>query len=698
MRDDAPAPNAPAACAPANALPGRSAGVRAVAVCVWLAMAAFASAIEFPGAPRLSPMPGGNVLAGYHAVSGADARFELFVLDRVSAARSFGRFNGRLAGVVHAGGKAHALTRDGALIAIGDDAAGVDEMAYGDDRWNFMDLAWFGGGPAALNHDGEWLRLAVPDGEGSWRDEGPPAARDEKAARAVLVPRGDVLHLLWSARAADLSRGAIRHMIRENGAWREDASLPVGTVHAFSVHASQGGLELVAAVGDPLAADAVPAIVARRWSDGKWTAAPAVPDELARRLAGAISFASAESAAGRTWLAAGPDGVFALFRAAGGGVDANRLAPGPEIDWLWTYGVGLALPLLFVLLAFGSCRRSRLLCRLFPGRPPDLTGRAVALAIDWCIVSVGVAVYHAAAGDWRIYSELLTIESMNAMFWINLGALAFYAAVTEGVYGRTPGKYLMGLRVRSALGGPPTAAQALLRNAMRAADMFPLLFPGLIGAIAAALNPMRQRLGDLMSATVVRRHLPLRDRRILLASASPRRFELLRALGLDVQARPADIDEDGVEGPTPRETARLLAEEKARAAAEHVDGPDQLVIAADTMVVVDGQVLGKPKDADDAKRMLGLLSGRSHTVVTGVMVWDPATGRGYSDAEETEVEFRQLTRREIDAYVATGDPLDKAGAYGVQTGFLVKQVRGSLSNVAGLPMERLQAIFDALDS
>ena len=174
----------------------------------------------------------------------------------------------------------------------------------------------------------------------------------------------------------------------------------------------------------------------------------------------------------------------------------------------------------------------------------------------------------------------------------------------------------------------------------------------------------------------------------------------MNALGVDFSVEPADIDESSFQGDSPGETARLLSMAKAKRAADRITGdlPGPVVVAADTMVILDGTVLGKPRDAAEAAEMLSRLSGRSHMVMTGVTLLDLATGQGVSDIESTEVEMRELTRQEIDSYVASGDPLDKAGAYGAQSGFPVKQIRGSLSNVLGLPMEMLQGMLAILDS
>jgi septum formation protein len=173
--------------------------------------------------------------------------------------------------------------------------------------------------------------------------------------------------------------------------------------------------------------------------------------------------------------------------------------------------------------------------------------------------------------------------------------------------------------------------------------------------------------------------------RVILASQSPRRRELLTLIGIPHEVRPADIDERLMPGESPRTHAVRLAREKARAAAS----AGAVVIGSDTIVVVDGDVLGKPRDAADGARMLRRLSGRVHTVITAVAVgWQ---GRLESDAEEVAVTFHPLTEDQIGAYLATGEPMDKAGAYGIQ-GFgatIVARVEGDYFAVMGLPLQLL---------
>ncbi len=178
--------------------------------------------------------------------------------------------------------------------------------------------------------------------------------------------------------------------------------------------------------------------------------------------------------------------------------------------------------------------------------------------------------------------------------------------------------------------------------------------------------------------------------RYILASNSPRRKELLSGLGLDFTVRVlADIDESYPSDlPTP-DIAQYLATKKAEANLPMM-AEDELVITADTIVIVDDEVLGKPVDEDDARRMLRLISGRTHQVVTGVCLSTVSRQRAFSVA--TDVTFKTLTDAEIDYYIANYRPMDKAGAYGIQEwiGFIgVTELRGSYFNVMGLPVQRI---------
>lgn len=177
--------------------------------------------------------------------------------------------------------------------------------------------------------------------------------------------------------------------------------------------------------------------------------------------------------------------------------------------------------------------------------------------------------------------------------------------------------------------------------------------------------------------------------KIILASNSPRRRELLTQVGLTFTVAPADADESVLPGEAPEAYAVRVALDKARIAAERAG--EGIVIAADTIVVIGDSILGKPADVRDAERMLMSLAGKEHRVVTALAVIDSASSRRLTRISVTKVWFRDLTVREIAAYVATGEPMDKAGAYGIQErgALLVERIEGCYSNVVGLPLSLL---------
>lgn len=182
--------------------------------------------------------------------------------------------------------------------------------------------------------------------------------------------------------------------------------------------------------------------------------------------------------------------------------------------------------------------------------------------------------------------------------------------------------------------------------------------------------------------------------RVVLASQSPRRRDLLAQIGIAHEVRPADVDESVRPGEAPDVYTERLAREKAAAVAAHE--PDAIVVAADTTVVIDGEILGKPRDAADAEAMVRRLSGRAHEVFTGIAVRRGA--RAISAVERVRVTFRVLTDVEVAGYVATGEPMDKAGAYGIQ-GYgatLVERIDGDYFAVMGLSLVRTVALLREL--
>ncbi len=181
--------------------------------------------------------------------------------------------------------------------------------------------------------------------------------------------------------------------------------------------------------------------------------------------------------------------------------------------------------------------------------------------------------------------------------------------------------------------------------------------------------------------------------KIILASNSPRRLDLLRQIGIEPVVIPSHVPEIIKEGESPEDAALRLAIAKAREVATELG--EGLVIGADTVVVIDGLQLGKPKNQADAWMMLKLLSDRSHTVMTGLAVIDARTSEQKTTMVKTTVKFKPVSDEEINAYIATGDSMDKAGAYGIQgrAAAFIDGIEGCYSNVVGLPLSELAEIL-----
>jgi septum formation protein len=182
----------------------------------------------------------------------------------------------------------------------------------------------------------------------------------------------------------------------------------------------------------------------------------------------------------------------------------------------------------------------------------------------------------------------------------------------------------------------------------------------------------------------------LENVKLVLASGSPRRAELLRAAGFDFTIRVADVDESVLSNETPRDYVARLSREKALAVATE----GEIVLGADTTVVVLNEIIGKPENANDAARMLRMLSGQWHDVLTGVSLVGNSQVR--TEVAVTRVKFAELSEDEIGWYVASGEPMDKAGAYGIQgyASRFVERIEGSYSNVVGLPVQMVYRMLE----
>ena len=188
--------------------------------------------------------------------------------------------------------------------------------------------------------------------------------------------------------------------------------------------------------------------------------------------------------------------------------------------------------------------------------------------------------------------------------------------------------------------------------------------------------------------------------KLILASSSPRRAEILRNAGIAFEICATQMDEAALPGETPHAMVARLAEAKARAGAAQIDhGADEcVVVGADTTVVLDGEILGKPRDSAHAREMLAKLSGRTHHVLTGLFLLRLPGNAARATVENSAVTFAPLAEKEIDAYVATGEPLGKAGAYAIQGlgGRYIPRIEGCYFNVVGLPLARLYTLLREL--
>jgi septum formation protein len=188
--------------------------------------------------------------------------------------------------------------------------------------------------------------------------------------------------------------------------------------------------------------------------------------------------------------------------------------------------------------------------------------------------------------------------------------------------------------------------------------------------------------------------------KLILASASPRRAEILRNAGFAFEVQPAHVDETPLQDEPAEAYVQRMATTKARAAAKSLrtNAERAVVIGADTVVVADGHILGKPADADDARRMLRLLSGREHDVLTGLSLLTLPEGVETRHVESTRVSFLPLSDEDIEDYVLTGEPFDKAGAYGIQGigGRFISRIEGCYFNVMGLPISRVSSTISII--
>lgn len=187
-------------------------------------------------------------------------------------------------------------------------------------------------------------------------------------------------------------------------------------------------------------------------------------------------------------------------------------------------------------------------------------------------------------------------------------------------------------------------------------------------------------------------------KKLILASASPRRKELLENLGYEFQIIPADIDETVNGSKSPEEIVKELALQKASHIANNIDYP-AVIIGSDTIVVIDNTILGKPENTEDAYKMLKLLSGRSHQVISGIAIIDTSNNNKIVESASSDVYFRPISEKEITDYISTKEPMDKAGAYAIQglASTFIEKINGCYNNIVGLPLFKVTRALKEFD-
>ncbi|GHV21605.1 hypothetical protein AGMMS49959_11000 [Planctomycetales bacterium] len=462
-----------------------------------------------------------------------------------------------------------------------------------------------------------------------------------------------------------------------------------------------------------------------QYENGRWTQLALAPFADAVYQTPPLALTLAAGADGLTVARSSWNGIHFIrapkFPDDLGRVVATPLAGGAGDEWAWTrillWGMCGVLLTMFLLrgwamrhvekraasdAAGGNHEAAATLTALRLiriGGLARLSDRTLAFAVDGGVCLAAPVGYLLTLGE-------ITLAFSMPVFFIWLGANVVYSALAEMFWGTTPGKALFKMRVRALDGGKPYKRQILIRNLLRGVDFFPLSFGGLnlwylVALVAVCVTRRTQRLGDLAAGTVVAYYLPYRRREIVLASQSPQRRDLLGLLlrHTDFAVAPANIDEKFDLKMSAAEIAMSLARAKTTRVA--IDASRAaLVIGADTVVAQDHEIFGKPRDADDARRMLRTLSGAKHLVNTAVVIIDKAQNREVSDFAMTEVHWRELTDADIENYIESGEWQDRAGGYAVQgaAGEFVTAIYGSVSNVIGLPLENVQEMLAALDN
>ncbi len=624
--------------------------------------------------------------------------------------RQQGRFGGRLTALLAGEGALLQVFVDGTVVVIRDE--GDPPMAYGQRsrELRLAAAARIGGIPHALDVSGERRILLMRMRGNAWEQRGP-------ALRLLGVPRmvrltmlDDEPVVLWRTEIGGSIEPGIRCMRLSGDEWRTMQNPPVAGKSVFAVASDGSELLLVRArVNETGSRKRLMQVL--RFDGDQWHEVPdgiEMPDNIEGAGINGMDLVLWQGRACFAITDASGLRIFACDDIAAGECRWRLLATPYHVElskWQMWMSIIVFVAVAIMLIMFNRWAVGRMSGegkKKLRGHG-DLASpldRAFAMILDGLLVlplPVGYVLY----GGGLDAPEIIKAEQ-GYLYWIWLGGLGVYLSVSEARWGTSVGKRLFGIQVRSLDYGPISPLQAVMRNLARVVDFWPVVIgqapvPYLVAMLCVLFSTRRQRFGDTLAGTFVTVHIPLAKREIILASASPRRRELLRETGLEFTVKPADMNERLDIGSSPEENAMRLARGKAERVADACTGAE-IVIGADTLVVVGQEAVGKPQDRADARRILSRLSGSVHQVVTAVAVIDRATGRMLVSTEVTEVEMRELSPEEIADYVDSGEADGKAGAYAIQESGdrFVKAVHGSLSNVIGLPMELLMRMLNEL--
>jgi|GEM_PF-83511 len=645
---------------------------------------------------------------------------------------------GRVAGLAPAGRGVEVVFGNGAVFAFRYAEGRLQRervLAAGPE---LLVAARVGADLLAVEAEGRELRLhrlerGAEADEPSWHEHGPVLHAPGGAEAAALTHLHGRPVVIWqpagAGRDAALAPDApgLRAALLGPDGWQTLPAPPAAMqAGAFAATAGEGAFTLVGlARAQGVWSQADRAIVLR-YTDEAWTRAH-TPD-LRAWAPGPLGpgLAAIRDEAGLLVALSGAQGVRLLAPGDGAGLALTDPVPGLEVTQrpdaallLWVIAVGLA-----VLAVAHAFRRRWRVGRALPGArgmPPRVGRRAVApaaggvaspvervtaFALDTVLLLPLVLGYLYARHRSleAVFASPRGLEELLVAGYLYPLAFILYATLGEALHGQTVGKYALGIAVRAVEGGRPGYMRVLLRNLLRTVDQLFMpvgggvvlpFFPAIVSMLFSRVN---QRVGDRVGGTLVVRRVPVGWRRLVLASASPRRRELLRGMGLSFVAVAPEVDERPPSKARPDEAALALARRKLETVGGRLSG-QEVVLAADTLVALEDEILGKPQDREAARDMLRRLSGTRHRVVTAVAVWDRATDRRLAVVDAAVVQMRAMSEAEIDAYVDSGEAEGKAGSYAIQeTGDrFARVVRGDLSTVIGLPLAPVRALLDELE-